>query len=544
MTQSVQNTEEQKVRAIKRIAKEIPETTNPSKKITLLDSQQRVLNSIIDFIQDDNANIFILRGYAGTGKTTLIKSVIEWLLSRKYVNAVNINAADNEKYESEEAQKPSFCALASTGRASKVLSDKIGVPTKTVHSYIYRFEGFNRSFESKVDGKQIIDEHGQLYMNFGYKFNNDHNIFIVDESSMVSDIKEENPAQATYGSGKLLSDLLRSSEYSKYIFVGDECQLPPVSNKNSSSPALDPEYLKDTFGLNVRIETLNEIVRQADDNDIISAAAKIRSLSMNPPIDQKWGKFPLRGYKNIHLVNEQITLINRYVKEIQENGYNATTLITHSNKDCNAFSQTIRGLLGFNQKTLMVGELLLVTQNNLPTNLMNGDLVRVKSIGIRQNRANLTFVNVEVQEISTGRVYNTLLIEDLIYSNSSNLEAEAQKALFIDFYKRAKERITIEDDKKLEDHSEFKKLLQQDEYLNALRAVYGYALTCHKTQGGEWDKVFLNIPSYLSCKPKKSTYQWLYTAITRAKKELYVTDGFFIEGYDRYRFANTRYPRY
>lgn len=155
---------------------------------------------------------------------------------------------------------------------------------------------------------------------------------------------------------------------------------------------------------------------------------------------------------------------------------------------------------------------------------MNGDFIKITSIGNRRKRANLTFLEIEAEETSTGMVFNTLMIEDLLYSGAVNLSKEQQKALFLDFIYREKDRnidMKHNSDKFAED-------MRTDPYLNALRAVYGYAITCHKSQGGEWDNVYLDIPRYFSREPDSEIYQWLYTAMTRARKSLFVVNDFFI----------------
>lgn len=153
---------------------------------------------------------------------------------------------------------------------------------------------------------------------------------------------------------------------------------------------------------------------------------------------------------------------------------------------------------------------------------MNGDLVTVEDIIIHERRAGLTFLKVSVKELFTKRVYSQLMIADIIYSNQTNLTQSQQKELFIDFYYRMK-------DKGISQKSQtFKQNMMNDPYLNALRTVFGYALTCHKAQGGEWDYVYLDIPKSVPALPKPYVYQWVYTAMTRAKRGLYLVDDFWI----------------
>lgn len=480
--------------------------------------QQWMMKQLQDFCAG-TARVFILSGYAGTGKTTLLREFARWLESQSYTNAATLGKA------LRHAMSKLFVPLASTGRAAQVLTDKIGQNAATVHSWIYYFNGFNQDIAEmahSIESNRGVDSTGQLLLDFTFEPLEDYDaqtIYIIDEASMISDTEDPAPAQAKFGSGKLLSDLISFDPHGKFVFVGDECQLPPVNGQGS--PALSAAYISSHFHVKVMGGRLTDITRQDSGNDIIMAAARMRKLCANPP-GVRWGKFPLRGYSHIGLVGSQLELVSRYVDEVDSHGYNYTTLITGTNKNCNMLSRLIRKQLGFTSQRLMVGELLLVTQNNLATRLMNGDMVRVKSIGNRMERAHLTFVDVEVEEVASGCCYRSLLIEDIVYSNATNLSQVEQKSLFFDFFHRERSKGISQKDER------FNQDLMRDPFLNALRCVYGYAITCHKSQGGEWPKVYLDIPRFFSHEPKRETYQWLYTAMTRASETLYVADGFFI----------------
>lgn len=336
---------------------------------------------------------------------------------------------------------------------------------------------------------------------------------------MVSDAVDKNATQAIFGSGQLLSDLFHYDSEGKFIFVGDICQLPPIMQ--TISPALTPKYIEDNFSIKTYESELTDVVRQSGDNDIAIASQRIRKLYYSPQ-SWKWAKFPLKGYKNIHLLGNQASLFTQYIKRIEKEGYNSATLIGFSNKQCDVITQIIRPSFGHTAALVEKGDLLLVTQNNLISGLMNGDLVTVEDIIIQEKRAGLTFLKVSVKELFTKRVYSQLMIADIIYSNQTNLTQSQQKELFIDFYYRMK-------DKGISQKSQaFKQNMMNDPYLNALRTVFGYALTCHKAQGGEWDYVYLDIPKSVPILPKPYVYQWIYTAMTRAKKGLYLVDDFWI----------------
>ena len=197
-------------------------------------------------------------------------------------------------------------------------------------------------------------------------------------------------------------------------------------------------------------------------------------------------------------------------------------MIARSNSLCSLFTKTIRPALGFDNYQLCIGDLLMITQNNLISGLMNGDMVKVTQMGNRVQQAGLTFLNIEVEELFSGKRYSQFLIEDIVYGQQTNLLQNQQQRLFMDYYYRMKDK-GIKQSSKL-----FRENMLKDEYLNALRAVYGYVLTCHKSQGGEWKNVYLDIPRNAAFNPDATTYQWLYTAMTRASDTLYITNDFYI----------------
>lgn len=472
--------------------------------IIFTDSQKRAYSKLMEFVTDEETKIFILKGYAGTGKTTLMRKLVEEMNSR------------HEPYS----------LLASTGRAAKILANATGYETHTVHSEIYKFTDLNQDLETVANSREIndVDSTGQLYLNFelttkSHIGQTKPHYYIIDEASMVSDAVDKNATQAIFGSGQLLSDLFHYDSEGKFIFVGDICQLPPIMQ--TISPALTPKYIEDNFSIKTYESELTDVVRQSGDNDIAIASQRIRKLYYSPQ-SWKWAKFPLKGYKNIHLLGNQASLFTQYIKRIEKEGYNSATLIGFSNKQCDVITQIIRPSFGHTAALVEKGDLLLVTQNNLISGLMNGDLVTVEDIIIQEKRAGLTFLKVSVKELFTKRVYSQLMIADIIYSNQTNLTQSQQKELFIDFYYRMK-------DKGISQKSQaFKQNMMNDPYLNALRTVFGYALTCHKAQGGEWDYVYLDIPKSVPILPKPYVYQWIYTAMTRAKKGLYLVDDFWI----------------
>ena len=473
-------------------------------ELVLTPGQQTAFDAQKTFLKDDLSKVFILKGYAGTGKTTLMRKLIAEMQKRNL----------------------SFSLLASTGRAAKILANATNCEAKTIHSEIYKFLDLNQDLEKVVENRETtkMDSSGQLYLNFELtpKENEDNectHFYIIDEASMISDAIDKNSTQALFGSGKLLTDLFKYDDSGKFIFVGDVCQLPPVSQ--TISPALSSKYIEDTFGYKCQECELTEVVRQSSDVDIVRSAQKLRKLYYNPQ-PWKWAKFPMRGYKDVHILNSQTTLINEYIKRVNELGYNNATLLCFSNKQCDITTQLLRPSFGHHSHTLEVGDLLLITQNNLISGLMNGDLGVIEDVVIQERRAGLTFLKVSIKELFTQQVYSQLMIADVLYGNQTNITQPQQKELYIDFYYRMK-------DKGIKQKSSmFKQCMMTDPYLNALRAVFGYALTCHKAQGGEWDYVYLDIPRNVPALEKPYVYQWVYTAMTRAKKGLYIVDDFWL----------------
>lgn len=450
----------------------------------------------------DPDRIFILKGYAGTGKTTLIRTFVKYL----------------------DEHHMAYRLLASTGRAAKIMANVVEADACTIHSMIYAFNDFNQDLE-EIDTQRNetgFDSTGQLFLNFSLKeiirFSDTPIFYIVDESSMISDVEDKNATQAQFGSGRLLNDLLTYDKLARIVFVGDPCQLPPVTQPES--PALTPSWFRNYAATPWEAE-LTEVMRQADGNDIVLSAQKVRNCCQNPQ-PTKAASFPFRNYNHIHLLQSEVDLLRRYVDDVKQYGFNHATLLTLSNKRCNELTAFLRPAFGIQSTQLAVGDLLLITQNNLLTNLMNGDLVTVEETGITEHRAGLTFMKIKVKELFTQRTYTQFIITEIVYQNQTNLTQVQQKELFIDFYYRMKDLGYKQGSDK------FNQRLTEDPYLNALRAVYGYALTCHKAQGGEWDNVYLDVPRNLPYIPKPYVYQWMYTAMTRASKELYTNDDYWV----------------
>lgn len=489
-----------------------------NKEIELTEGQSRVLNDLKNFLKSSD-RVFMLKGYAGTGKTTLMKFLIEYL--------------------KEEGKL--YNLLAPTGRAAKILTNYTKDKAQTIHGMIYIYKSFNK------DTSDIgMLDNGQLYLVFApsQRPNNDNAkgvIYIIDESSMVGDLPVKNPIQAKFGSGRVLKELFDFDQHkdSKFIFVGDPAQLPPI--RGTISPALEKNYIEEIFNYRVQEGTLTEIMRQK--NTIVQAANSIRKQWQEAPMNKSfygkytvWGDFKIRQYRDIVIMNEFEDMIDNYSSDIKKFGYNHSIFICRSNKRCTEISHYIRkNVLGFHG-IIEKGDLLMVTQNQFPTGLMNGDMVEVMEIGERKiltprmsnaRPTPLNFREVKVKELFTKRECTTILFEDCITCGQGNLNEQQQKSLFIDFIARMLQKGITEKKKP----KEFENALRTDSYLNALRCSYGYAVTCHKAQGGEWNNVYIDFidARNITKNPIKEAYQWMYTAVTRAKDKVFLKDDFFIK---------------
>ena len=468
----------------------------------LTSQQKNVFSALCNFIESKKDKVFILKGYAGTGKTTLMSGLIKRL--------------------SED--KIPFELLASTGRAAKILSDKTKTTARTIHSQIYVFKELSEDLEkmSEFQYNSAVDDKGQVTLLFDLKpiSSDTEKLYIIDEASMVSDEVDKNLSFAKFGTGDLLGDILNYDAKGKFIFVGDPCQLPPINQTNS--PALSTSHISSKYKLqNVEFE-MTDIIRQAKTNGIVDASFKLRNLFYTNP-NVKFASFPVKGHTNIFIENSHVGMLNRYIEKIKSLGFNHSTLICQTNKHCSELNKIIRSSLQKNCERLCEGDLLMVTQNNYLSELVNGDQVTILKIGACEYRCGLSFLQVEVEEISSKNKFNILLIEDILYSTWTNLSTKQHKDLMIDFFKRMKDKGIKQKD------NAFKDNMVKDPYLNALKAVYGYALTCHKAQGGEWNEVFLYLDNKIHGIKKPGIYQWLYTAVTRAKNNLYIVNDWFIK---------------
>jgi hypothetical protein len=469
-----------------------------SQNHTLTDQQSSAVCKIRDFITG-SCTCFILKGSAGTGKTTLISQLLQQLDIAKH------------RYE----------LLAPTGRAARILGSKTKTEASTIHSAIYHLTEINI-----VEDAISANDPG-LRFTFPLKKSDVGNtLFIVDESSMVGDKVSHNDL-LQFGSGRLLADLIEYAKLAgpentprtKILFVGDPAQLPPVGE--TFSPALSTSYLKENFGLECTEFELTEVMRQESGSGILNQATVLRN-SIN---DKKFNTLNLTSNnEDIHAVSviKAITLVEQAVKM-----KSSSVLITYSNAQALELNRSVRGRLwGDEQKEPQIGDLMLVNKNST-IGLYNGDLVKVrqadpnaehKSVRIKgvDGPIELVFRNVSVAyRDMDGKIIEIgcKILENLLDSPERDLTPLLQRALLVDFRLR-NPNLTPRS-------AEFKLAIQQDKYFNALQVKYGYALTCHKAQGGEWETVAINFGSGRGQR-NENFFRWTYTAITRAKNNLVI----------------------
>lgn len=421
----------------------------------LTNKQKKALEKMTDFL-NNSFDIFLLKGYAGTGKTTILKEFIK------------------KAKEEQWSIKP----LASTGKAAKVLGEKIEENAITLHSAIYN--------------NPHNDETGKTIFDTREKNNIKKQIYIIDEASMIGNIYVENNI-VKFGTGETLTDLFKNKN-TKIIFVGDPFQLLPV--KNNKSYALDKNFLEDIFQKMCDEYTLTDIIRQTNTNFIVKESLRLRNNYNNDK------SFKLKvDNKDIKEFTD-VEAVDFFIKN-QEN----TAIITYTNKDTLYYSNLIREKLGM-KDIICDGDKLLVVYNNQVKKLNNGEIITVKKV---------------IGEVITKRVRKDEKIETLNFQQILTDINGHEEKLYIVLDLLQDENYTSIDNKVLPILNVLKK---QDEILgNALQVRYGYAITCHKSQGSEFDNVILKLQNegYIQ---KEEECRWLYTAITRAKKKLFILNNY------------------
>lgn len=438
----------------------------------------------------DERAVMILRGSAGTGKTSLAGAIVRTML--------------------ELRQKVSL--LAPTGRAAKVFSLNANQPAATIHRSIYREKAF-----TGLDGK------------FNLNVNLFHDrLFMVDEASMIS-LSSNN---STFGSGCLLDDLIQfvyNDRNCRMLLVGDKAQLPPIGEEES--PALRSDVLR-AYGLTVYECDLNEVLRQSQDSGILYNATVIRQMITHDEVTQL-PKIRFKGFADISIVPGD-ELIERLASSYSEVGIDETMVITRSNKRANVFNQGIRNMVLGREEELTTGDMLMVVKNKyknalspLPsehgkekqpalTFIANGDRAVVRRVRNLREFYGFRFadVSLEFPDYDNAEEDMTVIL-DALMTEAPALTQEQNEQLF--------QRV-LEDYEDIPLKADRMKKVREDEYYNALQVKFGYAITCHKAQGGQWTHIYLD-QGYMTDEMLTPDYiHWLYTAFTRATEHLYLVN--------------------
>ena len=451
--------------------------------------QDAGLQQLATFIMSpSNQDVFLLKGYAGTGKTTIIGTLVK-----------NIWKA-----------KKSAVLLAPTGRAAKVITGYASTQAFTIHKKIYM---------------PRTDKSGKI--SFVLSPNKHKNtLFIVDEASMVSDHSNQG---GLFGSGALLDDLIQfvySGHNCKLLLMGDTAQLPPV--KLNISPALDAHKLELNYNKTAQEIELDEVVRQAQDSGILFNATLLRESISNQFFE--YFKFNVKGFKDIIRLDDGHDIQNALSASYAAQGSEDTVLIVRSNKRANAYNQQIRSRILFNEHELTAGDYLMIVRNNYfwlkPSSeagfIANGDIIEVLELFKIKELYGFRFAEVKIRLVDYPNMkpFETVLMLDTIDLETPSLPYEDAQKLYLEVLKDY-----------VNETAGYKKFLavKKNKYLNALQVKFSYAITCHKSQGGQWNTVFVEEP-FLPDGIDLDYLRWLYTALTRAKETLYLIgfkDDFF-----------------
>ncbi|WP_104034060.1 ATP-dependent DNA helicase [Vibrio jasicida] len=471
----------------------------------LTEGQSELVKELDEFLSNKSQKVFQLKGYAGTGKTFITKGVTEFLKS----------------------VGRTFVLAAPTGKAAKVISSKTNCEAFTLHKTIYSFKDIVE-YKDESNGSETYKFYADLRVN---ELSAD-SVFIVDEASMVSDVYQESEF-FRFGSGKLLSDFLKfvnldqNDHSKKVIFIGDDAQLPPIGMNHS--PALSKEYLKERFQLDTQCFELTEVVRQKADSGVMKNSIELRNTLNKGVFNTVYLDCNVSDIDEIAYED----FMPKYLASCNE-GINAESIvIASSNRDALEYNLRIRQHFFPNNAAVTAGDKVMAVANSDRYGffISNGEfgLIRSVSQNIEERKVVLNpkvpekriEVMLRFRDIVVSfrdiedctHTFNAKILEDLLYSDKPQLSSDQNKALYIDFCMRHPQLAPKS--------TEFKDTLRSDPYFGALRLKFGYAITCHKAQGSEWNHVFVKCKTHED--QRTSGYvRWLYTAITRTANQLYV----------------------
>jgi exodeoxyribonuclease-5 len=451
--------------------------------------QSEALKKIAAFICiDDGDIIFLLTGYAGTGKTSVISAVVKTL----------------------DLLRMRSVLMAPTGRAAKVLGSYTGRQAFTIHKKIYRQK-------SSKDGM------GSFVLDRNLSRNT---YFIVDEASMISNTSSDT---SFFGSGKLLEDLVEyvySGTECRLILVGDVAQLPPVGS--TISPALEPKTLSE-FGFNLSTTELRQVLRQSETSGILMNATGIRlqiaENNLNHPA------LDCVNFKDICRLSGE-DLIEEISTSYGTCGMEGTIIVVNSNKQANKYNQGIRNKIFFREEEISPGDMVMVVKNNYflveedengPGFIANGDIAEIKKIRKYEERYGFRFAEMVLYFPDYDYEVDSKILMDILHLDTPALPAEKNSELF---------KNILGDYLHLKTRRKQYEAVRSDPYFNALQIKFAYAVTCHKAQGGQWERVFIDQGMFNRNEITIDYLRWFYTALTRASERVYLvnfSDDFFAE---------------
>lgn len=479
---------------------------------SLTDGQKQLVSQLGEFLSSNKESVFLLKGYAGTGKTFITKGLTE------YFKAIGRN----------------YVLAAPTGKAAKVISEKTKSIAYTLHKTIYSFKDISEYKDDDFDGTETYKFYAELAVN---ELSAD-TVFIVDEASMVSDAYSE-AEFFRFGSGYVLRDFLKyvnldhNDHRKKVIFIGDDAQLPPVGM--SFSPALDSEYLARKHNVRSTSYELTEVVRQKSDSGVMKNSIMLRNTLKKGVFNQLSVDFESLDIAPV----THGDLLDRYLESCDNKINGESIVIAYSNADVAAYNRRIREHFFPESKEVAVGDKVMAVSNSNAYGffISNGDFGIIKEVLSDTERRLVTIKRKkhdtgEVESISislgfkdvtigfkdldgSAHFFQAKILEDLLYSDQPSFSSDENKSLYLDF--------CIRHPLLRKGSLEFKNTLMSDPYFNALRLKFGYAVTCHKAQGSEWNNVFVK------CKANQNQltaayFRWLYTAITRTSQRLWLLD--------------------
>ncbi|PVZ65652.1 ATP-dependent DNA helicase [Pelagibaculum spongiae] len=478
----------------------------------LTDGQAELVKELDHFLTNKEHSVFLLKGYAGTGKTFITKGLTE------YFRAIGRN----------------YVLAAPTGKAAKVISAKTGCEAYTIHKTIYSMKDIVEYSDDGLSGSETFKFYAELAVNE----RSVDTVYIIDEASMISDIYNEHEF-FRFGSGFLLGDFLKyvnldhNDHRKKVIFIGDNAQLPPVGM--NQSPALDASHLGKQYNLTPASYELTEVVRQKADSGVMKNASKLRTSLQNSRFNEI--DIDVTAANITRLEHQE--LVPAYMQSCGGRVSNKSVVIAASNADVAAYNKAIREVLFPGQSAIVTGDKIMAVNNNNSygftiTNGSFGQVIQLlggtetRTITIKRRNQETTEVEQIVVPLNFRkvvvrfwdmegevRVFEAHVFENLLYSNAPTLSSDENKALYLDFCMRHPQL--------KRGSKEFRDALKSDPYFTALRLKFGYAITCHKAQGSEWEHVFIKCRTHHK-QLSADYFRWLYTAMTRTSSQLYLLE--------------------